>query len=88
MTEEQIRQNALIYATENYGEYDEYDYTDHSGSNMCHTVAEKAFIAGAHSRDEEVELLKKKLKIYLEKEEEEKQKAWAESWGKDDWGFC
>ena len=54
MTEEQIRQNALIYATENYGEYDEYDYTDHSGSNMCHAVSEKAFIAGTHSRDEEI----------------------------------
>lgn len=47
MTEEQIKQNALAYATENYGEYNEHDYTDHSGSNMCHAVSEKAFIAGA-----------------------------------------
>lgn len=47
MTDEQIKRNALVYATENYGEYDEHDYTDHSGSNMCHAVSEKAFIAGA-----------------------------------------
>ena len=47
MTDEQIKRNALAYATENYGEYDEHDYTDHSGSNMCHAVSEKAFIAGA-----------------------------------------
>lgn len=47
MTDEQIKRNALAYATENYGEYDEHDYTDHSGSNMCHAVSEEAFIAGA-----------------------------------------
>lgn len=58
MTEEQIKQNALAYAIENYGEYDEHDYTDHSGSNMCHAVSEKAFIAGAHSRDEEMKQLR------------------------------
>jgi hypothetical protein len=58
MTDEQIKQNALAYATENYGEYDEHDYTDHSGSNMCHAVSEKAYIAGYHSRDEEIEKIK------------------------------
>jgi len=57
--EEQIKQNAKAYAIENYGEYDEHDYTDHSGSNMCHAVSEKAYIAGAHSRDKEIEELKK-----------------------------
>lgn len=57
MTEEQIKQNALEYAIDNYGEYDEHDYTDHSGSNMCHAVSEKAFIAGAHSRDAEIKML-------------------------------
>ena len=55
MTEEEIKLKAEQYATDNYGEYDEHDYTDHSGSNMCHAVSEKAFIAGAHSRDEEIE---------------------------------
>lgn len=63
MTEEQIKQNAEAYAIENYGEYDEHDYTDHSGSNMCHVVSEKAFIAGAHSRDEEIKELKERLKF-------------------------
>ena len=62
MSEEQIKQNALAYAIENYGEYDEHDYTDHSGSNMCHAISEKAFIAGAHSRDEEIKELKEKVK--------------------------
>jgi len=61
MTDEQIKQNALAYAIENYGEYDEHDYTDHSGSNMCHAVSEKAYIAGAHSRDEEIEKLMKRI---------------------------
>ena len=54
MTDREIKKNAEKYAIENYGEYDEHDYTDHSGSNMCHAISEKAFIAGAHSRDEEV----------------------------------
>ena len=61
MTDEQIKQEAELYATENYGEYDEHDYTDHSGSNMCHAASEKAFIAGAHSRDEEISSLKNEL---------------------------
>lgn len=52
MTEEQIKQNALAYAIENYGEYDEHNYTDHSGCNICHAVSEKAFIAGAKWADE------------------------------------
>lgn len=62
MTEEQIKHNALAYAIENYGEYDEHDHTDHSGRNMCHAVSEKAFIAGAHSRDEEVNQLENALR--------------------------
>ena len=75
--ERQIKNNAHKAAIKlNHGEPDIY-----------RKGYEEGYIAGAHSRDEEVELLKKKLKIYLEKEEEEKQKAWAESWGKDDWGF-
>lgn len=61
MTEKQIKQNAEEYATSQYGEYDEHDYTDHSGRNMCHAVSEKAFIAGAHSRDKEIKELKQKL---------------------------
>ena len=61
MTDEQIKQNAEQYATENYGEYDEHDYVDHSGSNMCHAVSEKAFIAGAHSRDEEIRKYQNKI---------------------------
>ena len=61
MTEKQIKKNAEAYATKEYGEYDEHDYTDHSGMNMCHAVSEKAFIVGAHSRDEEIEELKKAL---------------------------
>ena len=52
MSDEEIKQNALAYAIENYGEYDEHDYTDHSGSNMCHAVSEKAFIAGSIWADE------------------------------------
>lgn len=57
MTEEQIRQNAEAYATEHYDEYDEHDYIDRSGSNMCHAVSKKAFIAGAHSSNEEAKEL-------------------------------
>ena len=66
MIEEQIKQNAEAYATKNYGEYDEHDYTDHSGSNMCHAVSEKAFIAGAHSRDEEIKELKEEIESLQE----------------------
>ena len=61
MTDEEIKQNAKTYAIEKYGEYDEHDYTDRSGRNLCNAVSEKAFIAGAHSRDKEIEELKKKL---------------------------
>ena len=63
MTDEEIKQNALAYAIEKYGEYDEHDYTDRFGRNLCNAVSEKAFIAGAHSRDKEIEELKRKLKI-------------------------
>ena len=61
MTNEEIKQNAEEYATENYGEYDEHDYTDHSCSNRFHAISEKAFIAGARSRDGEIKELKLKL---------------------------
>ena len=83
MSDEQIKQNAEEYAKKHerilnyHHDEPETDFED----------KKRAYLAGAYSRNEEVELLKKKLKIYLEKEEEEKQKAWAESWGKDDWGF-
>lgn len=66
MTDEQIKQNAKKYAIENYGEYDEHDYTDHSGSNMCNAVSEKAFIAGAHSRDEKIQELKEEIESLKE----------------------
>lgn len=85
MTEEQIKQNALAYATENYGEYDEHDYTDHSGSNMCHAVSEEAFIAGAHSRDEEIGRMNTTIRLYanqiaqLRKEIEQLRNPWKDA---------
>ena len=39
MTKEQIKQNTLTYATDNYGGHDEHDYTDCSCRNMCHAVS-------------------------------------------------
>ena len=39
MTDEEIKQNALAYAIEKYGEYDEHDYTDRSGRNLCNAVS-------------------------------------------------
>lgn len=57
MTEEQIKQNAEAYAEQHAvridggGYEEEYDYKEQ----------ENAYIAGAHSRDEEIEELKKKL---------------------------
>lgn len=61
MTNEEIKQNALIYATDNYGEYNEHDYTDHYHNNLCNAVSENAFIAGAHNCDWEIEMLQNQI---------------------------
>ena len=60
MNQEQIKQNALKYATDNYGGHDEHDYTDSSECNLCNAVSEKVFITGVHSRDKEMKELKNK----------------------------
>ena len=53
MTEEQIRQNAEEYATDTY-----YD-----GTPFVNSEKVESFIAGAHSRDEEIGTLEGLLKI-------------------------
>lgn len=63
MSEEIIKQRAEKYATEHY---DEHDYTDHSGCNMCHAVSEKAYIAGAQSMLPEIDELKGEVKYLKE----------------------
>lgn len=50
MTEEQIKQNAEVYAEERCIRYNEQ-------YGACYD----AYIAGAHSRDEEIEELKKRI---------------------------
>ena len=54
MTEEQIKQNAEEYAN------NEKQYYLEIG---CYDLICEAFIAGAHSRDKEIEELKRNLKI-------------------------
>ena len=55
MTEEQIKQNAERFASVYYHPYDSENNPQYL------TVSEDSFIAGAHSRDEEIELLRKAL---------------------------
>ena len=55
MTEEQIKQNAERFASVYYHPYDSENNPQYL------TVSEDSFIAGAHSRDEEIDELKKQL---------------------------
>lgn len=52
MTDEQIRQNAEEYAKKHY----DIPFEDDSSMNVI--VSEESYIAGAHSRDEDIKLLK------------------------------
>ena len=55
MTEEQIKQNSEEYSKKHYG----IPFEDNSSMNV--EISEESYIAGAHSRDEEIEELKKQL---------------------------
>ena len=55
MTEEQIEQNAEEYSKKHY----DIPFEDNSSMNV--EISEESYIAGAHSRDEEIELLRKAL---------------------------
>ena len=63
MTEEQMRHNALVYLTEGYDEYHREQLLN--GEDTPHPVHEEPLvryhIAGAHSRDKEVNDLEKAL---------------------------
>ena len=63
MTEEQMRHNALVYLTEGYDEYHREQLLN--GEDTPHPVHERpiveAHVAGAHSRDKEVNDLEKAL---------------------------
>ena len=52
MTDEQITQNAEEYAKKHY----DVPFEDDSSMNVI--VSEESYIAGAHSRDEDIEILK------------------------------
>ena len=54
MTEEQIKHNAERYANR-------YEIRGTSDGEFRYIDKKDAYIAGAHSRDEEIEVLKKKL---------------------------
>ena len=55
MTEQEIEQNAKEYAEKHY----DIPFEDDSSMNVI--VSEESYIAGARSRDEEIERLKKAL---------------------------
>lgn len=58
MTDEQIKQNAEEYASENYHPYG-------SETNPQYLiVSEDSFIAGAHSRDEEIGRMNTTIRLY------------------------
>ena len=57
MTEEQIKQNAERFASVYYHPYDSENNPQYL------TVSEDSFIAGAHSRDEEIEQLKSEKSV-------------------------
>lgn len=54
MTEQQIKQNAFEYSLQNCCVYDD------NGANDMDSIRE-AYINGAHSRDEEIKQLKRKI---------------------------
>ena len=58
MTEEQIEQNAEEYSKKNYG----IPFEDNSSMNV--EISEESYIAGAHSRDEEVKRLYNSLEHF------------------------
>lgn len=58
MTEEQIEQNAEEYSKKNYG----IPFEDNSSMNV--EISEESYIAGAHSRDEEVKRLYNSLEYF------------------------
>ena len=55
MTNEQIEQNAEEYAKKHY----DIPFEDNSSMNVI--ISEESYIAGAHSQDEEIKELKKKV---------------------------
>ena len=58
MTDEQIKQNAERFASVNYHPYD-------SENNPQYLIVSKdSFIAGAHSRDEEIESLQRRVSLW------------------------